>query len=143
MLFKCLCLRVELLLVLGVFVSSSAAQPNPPPGIRRALQDASTCDCGFTDVDDPTGQLWTTYWESDFRQMSLQDVTARWRPMVYEVQRRTAAVRDFDPANVLVDASGLHLTVRPPLDNGSVPSGGVFTVRSAISDYILRSELFR
>ena len=49
-----------------------------------------------------------------------------------------AAVRDLDPANVLVDASGLHLTVRQPLANGSVPSGGVFTVRSAMTSEFLR-----
>ena len=60
-------------------------------------------------------------------------------PWATEVQRQMAAVRDFDPANVLVDASGLHLTVKPPLANGSVPSGGVFTVKSAMASEFLRA----
>lgn len=92
------------------------------------LLNNSACDCGFRDVQDPTGALWTSYWESDFTQMSQNDLTNTFRYNEASFQHGTGASRTFQPGNVALDTAGLHLTVQP-INNGQVPSGGIYTKR--------------
>jgi len=84
----------------------------------------SNCDCGFQDPQDPTGQVWTTYWAKDFTTMTASDITNDFRYMVGSI-----GLREFQSSNVAIDVAGLHLTVQPPDVNNSVPSGGIYTAR--------------
>jgi hypothetical protein len=108
------CLRTVLMVLLLPFATPSKAQQ---------------CDCGFQDPQDPTGQIWTTYWESDFTKMSSKDLTTSFSSMAYTLQH-SAAVRDFEPSNVVIDQAGLHLTVQPVNPNSNVGCAGVLTKRS-------------
>jgi hypothetical protein len=78
-------------------------------------------------LQDPSGQMWNTYWEIDFAQMTMQDLNTYFLVMQTPVQHPPGAVRQFEPQNAALDPDGLHLTVLPALPNGSVPCGGVYT----------------
>jgi len=96
------------------------------PSDVQAQFNSSGCDCGFRDADDPTGALWTTYWENDFTQMSQKDLTTSFYYNQESIQHGTGAVRAFQAGNVAIDSAGLHLTVQPG-NNGQVPSAGIFS----------------
>lgn len=101
------------------------------PSDVQAQFNSSGCDCGFRDADDPTGALWTTYWENDFTQMSQKDLTTSFYYNQESIQHGTGAVRAFQAGNVAIDSAGLHLTVQPG-NNGQVPSAGIFSKRLAL-----------
>jgi len=86
------------------------------------------CDCGYKDPLDPTGRVWTTYWQSDFTTMSRQELQNEFNIMTYSVQHPGGASRDFQANNVAIDGTGLHLTVHPK-DGNNVPSAGIYTKR--------------
>jgi hypothetical protein len=91
----------------------------------------ASCDCGYIDVQDPSANIWTTYWESNFTTMSSKDFNNKFRIMQYSVQHDGGDRRMFTLDDVAIDSSGLHLSVRPALSNGSILSGGIFTKRLA------------
>jgi hypothetical protein len=90
----------------------------------------AACDCGYLDVQDPTAQVWSNYWESDFTTMNSSELASIFRFMVNPVVRPGVGnVRMFNQSNVAIDSNGLHLSVQPALPNGSIPSGGIYTKR--------------
>jgi len=87
----------------------------------------AACDCGYLDVQDPTSQVWTTYWESNFTTMSSSELAKGFRFMVKTIQHPGGDSRMFTQSNVAIDSNGLHLSVQPVLSNGDIPSGGIYT----------------
>ena len=103
-----------------------------PPARVRAQSGTSACDCGYKDPQDPTGQIWTTYWESDFTQMSIADLHRDFYLMDYSYYHDGGtASRAFEPNNVAIDQKGLHLSVQTETVDKKVPSAGLYTRRSA------------
>jgi len=110
-----ICIRLCTITVLLVFCTSVFAD----------------CDCGYIDEHDPNAQLWTSYWESNFTMMSYHQLADTFRFMVNSVQHPGGDSRMFTRSNVVIDSNGLHLEVTPVLPNGDVPSGGIYTKKSA------------
>lgn len=94
------------------------------------LQD---CDCGFIDINDPTGSIFSSLLVTDFTKASRKHFDDLFVAAAFTVDQPGAPyVRAFSPNQVQLTASGLELTVAPALAHGNqVPCGQVFTQKSS------------
>lgn len=87
---------------------------------------AFQCDCGFLDPLDPTGQLWQSYFETNFTTTSWKQLAKLYRFMQSSVTKNGTA-RDFEQDNLSIDGSGVHLLVKATTPGNDVPSAGLYT----------------
>ncbi|KAJ7599020.1 concanavalin A-like lectin/glucanase domain-containing protein [Mycena floridula] len=92
------------------------------------VNNAFNCDCGFIDPLDPSGRLWTSFFETNFTLLTWEELNREYRIMQNPISKGERATREFTPNNVFINQTGVHLTVSPATSEGDViPSGGIYT----------------
>lgn len=94
--------------------------------VSVAQISALQCDCGFNDPLDPTGALYTTFFETNFTTTSRAELGQLYRMLQANITKY-GSTREFDPSNVAIDSTGVHLTVKATPSGQPVPSAEIFT----------------
>jgi Glycosyl hydrolases family 16 len=92
---------------------------------NKKVQD---CDCGFTDSNDPTKSIFTSFLVVNFNSITSQQLNDLFIPATYEIAQGDAPYsRNFSANQVQLSEAGLDLTVSPSPDSKKVPCAQVFT----------------
>lgn len=88
------------------------------------------CDCGFTDSNDPSKSIFSTFLYVDFGTIKDGEFDDLFIPATYEIDNREDApfTRNFGVDQVQRSESGLELTVSPAPDSSNrVPCAQIFS----------------
>lgn len=77
--------------------------------VLAATANALQCDCGYIDPLDPTGAVYTSFFETNFN--SGTKLSEQYRILNTALTKNNALGRSFSPNNVALDDEGAKLTV--------------------------------
>ncbi|KAI8931356.1 hypothetical protein NX059_011694 [Plenodomus lindquistii] len=96
------------------------------------MYQVQDCDCGYTDVSDPTRSVFNSLFFVDFKNTTKRQLEESFRISTYPVRHNVseALTRNYTLSNTNLSQAGLNLTVSPRVGD-LVPSGGIVSKSTA------------